>query len=201
MWDMWTRVAWIVFIAGGMGCGFQARPADAEGIAVIAPDAAFDVATCPASYNVSLPGPSRYRLITAGGVAAAQSDLCNADQPGATHLVVFDSLTELNAVGALVDSTNLAGNAIWIGAVQQRAATRPGDLWLGFDDVPLVDQWYDTEPNDGHGNEDHGEQFAVIFRNRHYFTDAANNFAAGALCECDGRPVGPMALAAIAENR
>jgi hypothetical protein len=197
------RAAWIVFAAGcgAAGCGFEVQAEGIDETASMTPDAAFDFATCPSSYNLSLVGPSRYRLLTGGGTAAGQSDLCIADAPGATHLVVFDSLTELNAVGALVDGTNLAGNAVWIGAVQQRAATRPDERWLGFDDVPLVDQWYDNEPNDGRGNEGHREQFVQIIRNRHYFTDAANSSGAGALCECDGKPVGPMALAAIADNR
>ncbi|HEU4731298.1 MAG TPA: hypothetical protein VFT22_25565 [Kofleriaceae bacterium] len=193
------RAAWILFTAG---CGFQVTAVPGEGTASLAPDAAFDFASCPSTYNVtSMPGPSRYRLITAGGAPKAQSDVCNLDMPGATHLVVFDTLVELNAAGALVDSTTLAASAIWIGGVQQPAATRPGDLWLGFDDLPLMDQWYDNEPNDGGGKEDHGEQFVVIIRDRHFFTDVPSNFGAGALCECDGKPVGPMALAAIAANR
>ncbi|HET7501563.1 MAG TPA: hypothetical protein VFK02_11185 [Kofleriaceae bacterium] len=164
-------------------------------------DAAFDFASCPASYNINLQGPSRYRLIPTGGALGTQSDLCDQDKVGATHLVVFDSLPEVNAVAALVDSTTIASDAIWIGAVQLRAAARPDEMWISFDDQPLMDQWFDNEPNDGGGHEDHGEQFAVIMKNRHYFTDVARIFNAGALCECDGKPVGPTATAAIAASR
>lgn len=203
------RAAWISFIAG---CGFQAQIAtpDGAGAAAAAPDSAFDVAACPASYSTVLSGvsgPSRYRVITSGGKAADQSDACNRDLEGATHLIVLDSMPELVAVAALVDSAPdnaIAHNAVWVGGVQPRTAAQPRDQWLGFDDLPLIDQWAGGEPNDGAGGpgeSDHSEQFVMVEHNKHYLTDAANSTTSGALCECDGRPVGAIATTTIASNR
>jgi hypothetical protein len=203
------RTAWIVFMAG---CGFQAQVAIPEGVggATGAPDAAFDFAACPGTYNTALPGlpaqptPSRYRLIITGGPAASQSDLCNNDMVGATHLVVLDSMEELVAVAALVDNAAnnaITHNSVWVGGVQSNTAKSPSDAWLGFDDQPLIPRWATGEPNDGGGTEDHGEQFVLVLRAKPYLTDATRNTSSGALCECDGRPVGPLAAEAIAANR
>ena len=213
------QAAWIVVVeacgvaacgvaaCGVAGCGFQAQVAtlDDTGGALPAPDASFDFASCPEGYTTVLPGPSRYRLISTGGRAGDQSDGCNRDAPGATHLVVLDSMAEIVAVAALVDGApdnSITHNAIWVGGVQLRSATNPADQWLGFDDKPLIDQWAPNEPNDGGGNEfDHGEQFVLVERGRHYLTDASGNTQSGALCECDGKPVAAMAAAAIAASR
>jgi glyoxylase-like metal-dependent hydrolase (beta-lactamase superfamily II) len=46
----------------------------------------------------------------------------------------------------------------------------------------------------------HSEQFVVVERGKHYLTDVARDTGSGALCECDGKPVGPMATATIADN-
>jgi hypothetical protein len=203
------RATWILLLAG---CGFQAQLAALDGTrgGASAPDAAFDFAACPGTYNTALPGlpaqpaPSRYRLIVNGGPAANQSDLCNDDMSGATHLVVLDSMEELVAVAALVDAAAnnaITHNSVWVGGVQSNMAKAPSDAWLGFDDQPLIPRWAQGEPNDGGGTEDHMEQFVLVLRGKPYLTDATRNTSSGALCECDGRAVGPMAAEAIAANR
>jgi hypothetical protein len=196
------RVAWIALVAG---CGFQSPVADPSmgGTAGAPPDSGFDYATCPASYNVPLPGPTRYRLIATGRAAWDHSDACNADLPGATHLVVLETMPELLSVSGFVttNAPTIAGNSIWVGGVQLRTALLPRDGWLGFDGAPLIDMWDSGEPNDGGGTEtDHSEQF-VFLENARLLADRPGNTNLGALCECDGKPVAAIAAAAILANR
>lgn len=201
------RIAWIILVAG---CGFRSQAGAVEDNAPdaapnAAPDASF-AHTCPENYNLSLPGfsgSSRYRLIIDGHPAWTQSDTCASDAPGATHLVVLETQNELNAVAALVNAPPLgiAGNSVWVGGVQQRTAALPGDNWLRFDDAPLTSGWSGAEPNDkDNGEVDHAEQFIKIEKDKPYLQDTAGTGNYGALCECDGKPIGPNATAAILSN-
>jgi hypothetical protein len=192
------RVAWIALVAG---CGFQSPAADPSMGG--APDSSFDYTTCPASYNVALPGPTRYRLIATGRAAWDHSDTCNADLLGATHLVVLETMPELLSVSGFVatNANTIANNAVWVGGVQLRTALTPRDGWLGFDGAALIDAWDPNEPNDTGGTEaDHGEQF-VFLENARRLADRPGNTGIGALCECDGKPVATNAAAAIVANR
>ncbi len=122
---MWGRQLQITLV-GLAGCSFTARGADdalsqsdavsgdAQAIDAAKVDAAmvdaagapptFDVTTCPVAYKtVGNVTTSRYRAgasgVTISWGAAAQ--LCEADSPDLqpiTHLVVFESLAEYNAV-------------------------------------------------------------------------------------------------------
>jgi hypothetical protein len=193
------RVAWIALIAG---CGFQGRGPIGQGEAAPAPDAGLDAAArCPVSYDVALPGPSRYRLIASGGPAWVQSDACAADLPGATHLVVLDSPDELGRVISLVAAATTTVNAIWVGAVQQATATQPGVGWLWFDDKAVTGGWSGVEPNDRDGRESREEQFVRIEKTKLYLQDSGGNSTSGALCECDGKSIAPAAADAITASR
>jgi len=167
------------------------------------PDSGFDYAQCPASYNVQLFGPTRYRLIPEGNSAWQQSDTCMVDLPGATHLVVLETMPEVMAVSIFVDTspTIIAGNAVWVGGVQQRTEQLPDFGWLAFDGAPLIAAWAAGEPNDGGSELDHSEQFVVLERTRRYLADRAGITSFGALCECDGKPVAAGAADAITANR
>jgi hypothetical protein len=193
------RVAWIALLAG---CGFQG-PAFA-GETESAADAGGGLARCPGGYSASLPGPTRYRLIPDGHPAWTQSDACAADLPGATHLVVLNTVAEVSAVAALVSAPPIAiaGNAVWVGGVQAMTAMQPRDAWLGLDGGPLLDAWGGNEPNDrGDGEADHDEQFVKVERNKPYLTDTAGSENIAALCECDGAPIAASAAAAITAAR
>lgn len=193
------RVAWVFLIAG---CGFQAHaPLDEEAAPI--PDAGFDVARCPASYDVRFPPPSssRYRLITAGHAAWTQSDACAVDLLGATHLVVLDSQSELDRVVALVAATTTQVNSIWVGAVQPATAMQPLAGWMWFDGSPVTGGWSGVEPNDRDGRESQEEQFVRIEKTKLYLQDSGGNTSSGALCECDGKPIATAAAAAITANR
>ena len=199
-----TRIAWMAWIAG---CGFQGRESAGQGSGAgeAAPvlDAGLDAPICPASYDVALPGPSRYRLIPDGRTAWVQSDACDADLPGATHLVVLDAPGELSSVVALVGaaSTVLAGNAIWIGAVQPAGAAQPGAGWLWFDGSAVTGGWGGIEPNDRDNKENQEEQFVRIEKTKLYLQDSSGTSNSSALCECDGKPIATAAAAAITGNR
>jgi len=197
------RVAWIALIAG---CGFQSPSADPSmgGTAGDPVDSGYDYALCPPSYNVQLPGPTRYRLIPEGHPAWQQSDACMVDLPSATHLVVLETMAEVMAVSGFVDTTptTIANNAVWVGGVQERTASLPDFGWLGFDGAPLIPAvWATGEPNDGTNESDHSEQFVVLERTRRYLVDRGGSNGYGALCECDGKPIAPGAVAAITANR
>jgi hypothetical protein len=193
------RVASIFLIAG---CGFQAHAPLDEAAAPV-PDAGFDAARCPASYDVRFPAPSssRYRLITAGHAAWTQSDACAADLSGATHLVVLDSQSEFDRVVALVAAATTQVNSIWVGAVQQPTATQPLAGWLWFDGSPVTGGWSGVEPNDRDGRESQEEQFARIEKTKLYLQDSGGMTSSGALCECDGTPIATTAAAAITAYR
>lgn len=166
-------------------------------------DAGFDYAQCPASYNASLPGPTRYRVIPDGHRAWEQSDNCNLDLPGATHLVILETDIEAQAVVAFMQTDRgIADGAVRIGAFQRRVATQTAAEWLGFDGRPLVDAWNPGEPNDLDDDEgDHSEQFVNIQRGYPGMNDSGGAFAAGALCECDGKALSADVIAAIDANR
>jgi hypothetical protein len=198
----------IAAILAFTGCGkVTSNLSDASG-------GAFDHVQCPASYDAALPGPSRYRLIVVGNRAWDQSDVCAQDLPGATHLVVLETVGELASVQALVDSSAATVAAgVWIGGVQKHTATSPGEGWLGFDGQPLIGgSWYDgpgtsgqhdSEPNDGDGVENGLEQFVIVKPSnnspgtKNGLQDSDGFNSKGALCECDGTPIAAAAAAEI----
>lgn len=168
------------------------------------PPDAFSVASCPSGY-MALPGAtSRYRVIVNPGKAWIHSDACTADLEGATHLVAIDDVPELRLVESAVTSTgNIAQNKAWVGAVQPRMQGGVDVGWISATGEPIAPGtlWDNNEPNDGGQIEDNGENFAAIERNRMGLVDFNTNDDYGAMCECDGKPLAPAALAAINENR
>ena len=65
-------------------------------------DAAFDPATCPAGYTMTIAASpqSRYRWITVDRAWLAQHQDCADDLPGATHLAVLDTVAEAQQIAA-----------------------------------------------------------------------------------------------------
>lgn len=191
------RSALIILIAG---CGFKSPAGAIDATSADLDAAGFDFAQCPASYNVALPGPSRYRLIATGHRAWEQSDACKQDLPGATHLAVIEIDKELADIKTFISNpgVGIASDGLYLGGVQLRTATSPSDGWLGFDGVPLINGWGGGEPNDGGGGEgNHEEQFVEMARTALYFIDVGGNESFGALCECDGKPVAATVAAAV----
>lgn len=186
------------------GCSFQPRLGEVPaGLDAAEPDT-FEVARCPASYTLTLPGQSsRYRVITDGRKAWEHADDCADDLAGATHLVAVDDLAERAHVEAAVtDVGGIAGNKAWLGGVQPRDQIGVRIGWLTITGGPLLDGlWDDGEPNDGGVVEDNGENFAGVERGRTGLVDFPSNDNYGGVCECDGKPIDPTAQAALDANR
>ncbi len=193
------RALGIVLIAG---CGFQSPAGTTDGASPDPGATGSGSLQCPMSYNVALSGSSRYRLIIDGHRAWEQSDACNVDAPAATHLVVIETLQEFADIKAFLlgQSSGLAGDGIWIGAVQRMNATSLRDGWLGFDGADLFNGWGNGEPNDGSDNNEnnHEEQFAGMEKNSSSFIDFPGSSSFGALCECDGKPIDPTVANLVA---
>ncbi len=193
------------------GCGFSvgaegSQPMDAPHD-VPAGDAAIDgftLADCPSSYVITH-GLSRYAVVTITTQAWTASGRCAADLPGATHLVVFDGMTEQNQIQADVNATSSLTNQYWIGAVQRIDATQIGEGWLSLTGGPLLGFWSPVEPTDNDGStltrEVHEEQFVRIDRNGNGMVDAPGRIPGhGYVCECDGKPIDPAAAKAITDS-
>jgi hypothetical protein len=196
------------------GCGFtvaakDSRDAAPDGsgsadAAIDAPADAFTPASCPASYAITH-GLSRYAIVTTTVTAWSASASCAADLPGATHLVVFDTTTEQLQIQADVNATSPGVNMFWIGAVQRIDATRIDEGWLALTGGPLGGFWSTIEPTDNDGStltrEVHAEQFVRLDRGGNGMVDAPGKTPGnGYVCECDGKPIDPVAAQAITDS-
>ena len=163
--------------------------------------AGFDLSKCPSTYNLVLIDSSRYRVLTAPDRAWVQSDLCNADSAGFTHVAVLE--TSVEAVAAQAELDKLQQFRWWIGAVQDRSAVNPGDGWIWLTGEPLMSGWdAPVEPDDADMIElDHLEQFAVIQQGHVGLIDIAGHDIYTAICECDGRAVDPEAAIKIIASK
>jgi len=184
----------VLFVAG---CSYA--PTTGEPDAAALPDA-FDATRCPADYTLILLGQtSRYRVIIDERNAWDHSDDCATDLPGATHLVAIDTPAELAQIEVALD--DLPNNRAWVGVVQLRFQAMPTMGWLSITGGPVLDVlWAIGEPNDG-TVEDDGENFASIDRDRDGLSDTNSGDSLGGMCECDGKPRDPAAVAAIDANR
>jgi hypothetical protein len=192
------------------GCGFNVAAKESRDAApdrdapADAPADAFTAADCPLTYSIAH-GLSRYAVVSQTTEAWDASARCASDLPGATHLVVFDSPTEQLEIQADINATQSGVNQYWIGAVQRIDATQIGEGWLGLTGGPLGGFWNINEPTDNDGGtltvEVHAEQFVRLDRNGSGMTDApGRNPGNGFVCECDGKPIDPVAAKAITDS-
>ena len=123
-------------------------------------------------------GGSTYRRVTTPLAWLDSEQACEADESGATHLAIVDSMTELDAIRPLL------GSATWIGLADRRVE----GTWRWVDgatQAPMGPPWKIGEPS--HGGEDN---CGLVDMAAHF--DAVNcNDAKPYLCECDG--VAPVA--------
>jgi hypothetical protein len=162
-------------------------------------DAGFDPATCPASYTITITGSSsRYRATSSETAFAASHATCNADLPDATHLVSFESATELDDLRVyLVPRTIAPSRKYYIGAVQMRDQPAAEVGWLVYSGMPLPpNQWAAGQPEDAGGGEDNQQNLATLYIDSG-LNDSTGNILYGALCECDGMPIPASVLALI----
>lgn len=134
----------------------------------------------------------------------AHSDLCNADLPGSTHLVTLETVGEALQLTAELKllPTQPVASRYFVGAVQDPQAATVDAGWLTFAGAPLDPALWSNfgvnqiEPDDnGDLVEDRHEQLAVIDLTvtLGYLVDLSGLGNSGAVCECDGRSISPMA--------
>jgi len=205
-------LAWTVALAG---CSFSitASGPDAGGPVDAPTDLAIDSfvpPVCPPAYTLTI-GSSKYAVTATNRMAWTQSDLCNGDLPGSTHLASLDTVGEAMQLRAqlLVQPTQPVGSRYFVGAVQDPLATTVGAGWVTFAGQPVdLALWSNfgvngVEPDDN-GNlvEDREEQLAVIDLTvtSGYLVDLSGLGNSGAVCECDGIPIASVAQKYIQED-
>jgi hypothetical protein len=206
---------WLILAIGLAGCQFSLRGTGSDGGGTgDATDAtgdgaidAFDSSVCPPAYTVAI-GSSRYALTATNRMAWTQSDLCNDDLPGSTHLVILETVGEAMQLMAELRllPTQPVASRYWVGAVQDPLAAAVDAGWSTFAGQPLDPALWSNfgvnliEPDDnGDLIENRAEQLAVIDLTVTvgYLVDLSGLGNSGAVCECDGRAIAPLAQAHI----
>jgi hypothetical protein len=183
-------------LAGG-GLGGTCTSTETVDAAVDIADAFDPAAQCPASYGVTLPGSSsRYRIIATTATYWAHHATCVADLPGATHPLTLDNMQEATDLAAHL--ADVAVDRVYIGGVQDPAATAVSEGFIALDGTPLIGGvWHlgetPPEPNDNDAIENQQSQLVLFDRLQMYVHDAAGPTVLGAACECDGKPIATMA--------
>lgn len=158
---------------------------------------AFDPTMCPSGYTnntVSASPNSRYRVITTFAYYSTQYASCRDDHPGWTHLVVLDSVMEAMQVHAAI-----GGNSYYVGAVQPADQATPATGWIQLTGEPVPpDVWEQGQPNDNGDDDENNEQnLTAVDDSSALMNDVAGGYQFLGVCECDGKPIAPAALAAI----
>jgi hypothetical protein len=160
------------------------------------PDASPDALACPSSYTLAI-GASRYRVISVDTTIGVHDMECNADQPGRTHLVAFDTLAEMTTLQPMLGIAPPSGQ--WfVGNVQQANQATPSTGWLLITGGPLPGGlWAPGQPDDlgGAVGEDNTQNISSVQADGLH--DNSATITGGAVCECDGKPPDPTASALI----
>lgn len=159
--------------------------------------APFDTSVCPQTYNRTIASKpaSRYRVITSTANVWTQAATCKADLAGATHLVVLDDAMEMDELRAILSPIPIPIPA-FVGVVQDPAATMPAQGWVHFDGRLAIDLWSSPDPdNNGTPETERRANVADMDSVRDGIHDTLGTQREGAICECDGNPVHPMAQA------
>ena len=131
--------------------------------------------TCPSSYV------GGYRMLTTPTGWLVAEHTCEADAPGATHLVVLDNDTERSNLTTAIQS--LAGDA-WVGIVRDPGGTAPWPWRYVTGGTASYAPWESTEPNNLSG-----DQYVAVLRKTSGMTyDYGPDNLVYAVCECDLKP-------------
>jgi hypothetical protein len=156
----------------------------------------FDPAQCPVAYtnNTITASPNtRYKILTDMATLKSQSDECNADHPGWTHLVVLDTVAEAQQI-----HSHMGGNFYYVGAVQPPGQATPGAGWLQLTGAAVPDAlWQSGQPNDNGNSENNEQNFTAVDDSTGLMNDVNGAYQYQAVCECDGQAITPAALAAL----
>jgi hypothetical protein len=153
---------------------------------------------CPIDYTVTVTGSSsRYRISSSNGNFAQHHASCNDDMAGATHLAVFDTLSELDQITAMLSQVTQPNDGrFYVGAVQMMNQATTSAGWLHFTGgaVPAT-FWGTGHPEDNDTSElDHDQQLAALDAGLR-LNDVSGSVFYGAVCECDGKTIDPTAAA------
>ena len=177
---------------------------DVDAAVKIDAPAGFDPATCPPSYDVTLPGfpQARYRIITGNAVFQSQHTACTV--AGLSHLVALETALELTELGTvLLPLTGPPTNGwYYVGAVQRPGQTAPDAEWFWLVGGTVSSAAWGlfttvVQPNDADDSEDNSENLAVIDRAQGKLLDVTGTNGYGAVCECDGKSIIPTIAAYI----
>jgi hypothetical protein len=156
----------------------------------------FDPTQCPTDYtnNTITASPNtRYKILGDMATLKTQSDECNADHPGWTHLVVLDTVLEAQQI-----HSHMGGNFYYVGAVQPAGQATPGAGWLQLNgDAVPPELWQVGQPNDNGNTEDNEQNFTAVDDSTGLMNDVNGIFQYQAVCECDGQAISAAALAAL----
>ncbi|HEY6036798.1 MAG TPA: hypothetical protein VIV58_21115, partial [Kofleriaceae bacterium] len=162
-----------------------------------APVTTFDPAMCPTGYSnntITASPNSRYKILTGMATLKMQSDACNADHAGWTHLIVLDTVQEAQQI-----NSHMGGNFYYVGAVQPANQASPSAGWLQLTGAAVPNAlWQAGQPNDnGGGAETNAQNFAAVDDSSGLMNDVNGAFQYQAVCECDGLPISAAALSAL----
>ncbi len=101
---------------------------------------------------------------------------------------------EISSVQAVLDAGT---KATWfVGAIQQPSSPTSSENWLWITGELLDGTvWATNEPNDQVEPENNEENIGSLIKGRDGVVDANAGLSYPAVCECDGRPVDPVASA------
>jgi hypothetical protein len=168
----------------------------------VMPDAPFDLTTCPATYSVRIASsPSHYRLVTAQATFWEHTTACASAKPGATHLVIPESVEEIVELSEYIDPISNTGAVFYVGVVQDSSVTTPAEGWIRFDGQPVDPAlWLAGEPDDFDGTEtDRYSQVAGFDKSpqNERMDDLPGVNDLGTVCECDGKSITPAVQAFV----
>ena len=178
----------LLFVAA---CGFHVDEAPATGdganddaspgledpdARVAAEDAPVDAPPCPATY-----AGTGYRVEPALQLWIDAEHACEADAPGASHLVIIDDDAERAALTTLIQT--IPGDA-WVGVVRDPGGAAPWPWRYVTGEAASYAPWEGSEPNNMSGN----QYVGVLRRSSGYLYDYGVDQVMAAVCECDRRP-------------
>ncbi len=149
--------------------------------------------SCPSSYTITVASSaSQYRVVTTNAPWWDHQATCQADLPGMTHLVVFDSVAEQTEVSSQLAAIASPPTSGWyaVGAVQTMNQPNPGAGWRWLTGGPVATAWATGKPDDGGGGGETNQRNLAAIAPALGLLDIQTQWfspAVGAICECDGR--------------
>jgi len=146
---------------------------------------------CPPSYTIKVASSSsKFRVIDAMAPFTSQHQVCNADQPGRTHLESPETADEATDLRAMLVNAGKPGGNYYIGVVQKPSQAQPADSWFVFTGEALPGAVWVVQPGDDIVGENNEENLGAI-NTVDMMHDVTGDFAYPAICECDGLPIDP----------